>query len=104
MEQLPLIPSATAGTVNINELMQLAALRIAAVIATLTERGFTVIGIEFSSRCHPTVQVQNCHLCHQLVESGEAAYYRSGTGDSGRYRTGQFKLDSVRVLWTETGH
>ena len=33
----------------INQLMQLTALRLAATIETLTAKGFTVIGIEFSN-------------------------------------------------------
>lgn len=88
----------------INQLMQLTALRIASTIETLTERGFTVIGIEFSNGSHPTIQIQSCAACAELIEKGEATYYRTGGTGSSRYRTGQFKVGSIRVLWTEQGH
>lgn len=92
------------GTVNINQIMQLAALRIASTIATLSERGFVVIGIEFSNSSKPTIQVQNCAACADMVEKGEATYYRTGGSGVSRYRTGQFKVGEIRVLWTERGH
>lgn len=88
----------------INQLMQLTALRIAAAIETLTGRGFVVVGIEFSNGSKPTIQVQNCAACAELIEKGEATYYRTGVADLGRYRTGQFKIGDVRVLWTERGN
>ncbi|WP_175948589.1 hypothetical protein [Burkholderia pyrrocinia] len=88
----------------INQLMQLTALRIAAAIETLTERGFVVIGIEFSHHSKPTIQVQNCETCAELVTKGEATYYRTGGSGVTRYRTGQFKIGDVRVLWTERGN
>jgi hypothetical protein len=88
----------------INQLMQLTALRIASTIETLTERGFTVIGIEFSNGSRPTIQIQNCAECAELIEKGEATYYRTGGAGTNRYRTGQFKVGDVRVLWTEQGH
>ena len=88
----------------INQLMQLTALRIASTIETLTERGFVVIGIEFSNGSRPTIQVQNCAACAELVESGAATYYRTGGSGVNRYRTGQFKVGDVRVLWTERGN
>lgn len=92
------------GTVNINQIMQLAALRIASTIETLTERGFVVIGIEFSNGSKPTIQIQTCADCARMVEAGEATYYRTGIEGNSRYRTGQFKVGDVRVLWTEHGH
>lgn len=88
----------------INQLMQLTALRIAAAIETLTEQGFTVIGIEFSNGSKPTIQVQSCAACAELVAKGEATYYRTGGTGTDRYRTGQFKIRDVRVLWTERGN
>lgn len=88
----------------INQLMQITALRLAAAIETLTEKGFTVIGIEFSNGSKPTIQVQNCSACAELIEKGEATYYRTGGTGSDRYRTGQFKIGEVRVLWTERGN
>lgn len=88
----------------INQLMQMSALRIAAAIETLTEQGFVVIGIEFSNGSKPTIQVQNSTECAELVEKGEATYYRTGGSGSTRYRTGQFKIGEVRVLWTERGN
>ncbi|MDN8050346.1 hypothetical protein QZN20_24025 [Burkholderia multivorans] len=92
------------GTVNINQIMQLAALRIASTIETLTERGFVVIGIEFSNGSKPTIQIQTCAECARMVEAGEATYYRTGIEGNSRYRTGQFKVGEIRVLWTEHGH
>ncbi len=89
---------------HINQLMQMAALRIASTIEPLTERGFTVIGIEFSNGSRPTIQIQSCAACAQLIEKGEATYYRTGGSGTSRYRTGQFKVGEVRVLWTEQGH
>jgi hypothetical protein len=88
----------------INQLMQMTALRIAATIETLTEKGFTVIGIEFSNGSKPTIQIQNCTACVALIESGEATYYRTGGSGAGRYRVGQFKVSDIRVLWTEHGN
>ncbi|KUY81982.1 MULTISPECIES: hypothetical protein [unclassified Burkholderia] len=88
----------------INQLMQLTALRLAATIETLTTQGFTVIGIEFSNGSKPTIQVQNCAICADMVEKGEATYYRTGGSGISRYRTGQFKVGDIRVLWTERGH
>ncbi|AOJ10576.1 hypothetical protein [Burkholderia mayonis] len=88
----------------INQLMQLTALRIAAAIETLTEKGFVVIGIEFSNGSKPTIQVQNSAACAELVGNGEATYYRTGGSGAARYRTGQFKIGDVRVLWTEKGN
>ncbi|WP_258180664.1 hypothetical protein [Burkholderia multivorans] len=92
------------GASNINQIMQLAALRIASTIETLTERGFVVIGIEFSNGSKPTIQIQTCGECARMVEAGEATYYRTGVSDNNRYRTGQFKVGDIRVLWTEQGH
>lgn len=88
----------------INKLMQVTAVKIAITIKTLTDDGFTVIGIEFSSGSKPTIQVQNCPACGQLVERGKATYYRMGGAGMNRYRTGQFQIDGIRVLWTERGH
>lgn len=88
----------------INQLMQLAALRIASTIETLTDRGLTVIGIEFSNGSRPTIQIQNCAACADMIEKGEATYYRTGGSGVNRYRTGQFKIGEIRVLWTEQGH
>ncbi|KIP19859.1 hypothetical protein KY49_3318 [Burkholderia sp. MSHR3999] len=88
----------------INQIMQLTALRIAAAIETLTEKGFVVIGIEFSNHSKPTIQVQNCAACAELITNGEATYYRTGVSGVTRYRTGQFKIGDVRVLWTERGN
>ncbi|HZZ04611.1 hypothetical protein [Paraburkholderia sp.] len=88
----------------INQLMELTALRIASTIGLLTERGFVVIGIEFSNGSKPTIQIQNCAACGELIEKGEATYYRTGGAGSGRYRVGQFKIGEIRVLWNEQGH
>lgn len=88
----------------INQLMQMTALRIASTIETLTERGFTVIGIEFTNGSRPTIQIQNCAACADLVEAGEATYYRTSGSGASRTRTGQFKVGEIRVLWTEQGH
>lgn len=85
----------------INQLMQMSAMRIAATIETLTEKGFVVIGIECSNGSKPTIQIQDGAQCTELVEKGEATYYRTGVSDSTRYRTGQFKIGEVRVIWTE---
>jgi hypothetical protein len=92
------------ATPPINQLMQLTALRIAATIDTLTERGFTVIGIECSNGARPTIQIQNSAACGELIAKGEATYYHTGGSGTGRYRHGQFKVGDVRVLWTEQGH
>lgn len=92
------------ATPPINQLMQMTALRIAATIETLTERGLVVVGIEFSNGSRPTIQIQNCAACAELIEKGEATYYRTGGTGSDRYRTGQFKIGEVRVLWTERGN
>lgn len=88
----------------INEEMMRGAMRIALAIEALTHQGFVVIGIEYTTRSKPTIQVQSCALCHDLVERGEATYYRSGVAERGHYRTGQFKQGDCRVLWTEQGH
>lgn len=104
MNPQSLVQMSAHGTVNINQIMQLAALRMAQAIETLTERGFTVIGMEHSSGMPPTIQVQHCAMCAELVEDGEATYYRTGVDGNHRYRTGQFKVGSIRVLWTEQGH
>lgn len=92
------------ATPPINQLMQMTALRLAASIETLTERGFVVIGIEFSNGSKPTVQIQCCAACAELIEKGEATYYRTGGSGASRYRVGQFKLGEVRVVWNEQGH
>ncbi|WP_244116880.1 hypothetical protein [Burkholderia cepacia] len=92
------------GTVNINQIMQLGALRIASTIETLTERGFMVIGIEFTNSSKQTILVQNCEACADMIEKGEATYYRTGGSGASRYRTGQFKIGKIRVLWMEHGH
>lgn len=88
----------------INQLMQMSALRIAATIDTLTENGFVVIGIECSNGAKPTIQIQTSAKCAELVERGEATYYRTGGSGEGRYRTGQFKIGTVRVIWSERGN
>ncbi|KDB09489.1 hypothetical protein LIG30_1461 [Burkholderia sp. lig30] len=88
----------------INELMQLTALRIAAAIETLTEKGFTVIGIEFSSGSKPTIQIQSCSACAELIDKDEATYYLTGGSGARRYRTGTFKIGEVRIIWTEKGN
>ncbi|MEX3688886.1 hypothetical protein AB3X91_30765 [Paraburkholderia sp. BR14263] len=88
----------------INDQMQIGAMRIALTIEELTAQGYVVIGIEYSSHSRPTIQVQNSALCHELVERGEATYYRTGAGENGRYRIGQFKSGDVRVLWMERGN
>ena len=85
----------------INQAMQMSALRIAAAIETLTEKGFVVIGIECTNGAKPTIQIQTCADCTDLVEKGEATYYRTGGVGLTRYRTGQFKIGEVRVVWTE---
>jgi hypothetical protein len=88
----------------INQLMELTALRIASTIGVLTERGFVVIGIEFSNGSKPTIQIQLCAECAELIAKGEATYYRTGGSGSGRYRVGQFKVGEIRVLWNERGN
>lgn len=92
------------ATPPINQLMQMTALRIAASIETLTERGFTVIGIEFSNGAKPTIQIQSCAECAELIEKGEATYYKTGGSGANRYRVGQFKLGEIRVIWSERGN
>jgi hypothetical protein len=104
MMQISNAPVSSDGAVNANQLMQMAALRIAAAIEKLTERGFTVIGLEFSNGSKPTIQIQSCAICAELIEKGEATYYRTGGTGSGRYRVGQFKVGEIRVLWNEQGH
>lgn len=58
METMPstLHPSKPAT----NQLLQLTALRLAATIQTLTDRGFTVIGLEASKDATPTIQIEGC--------------------------------------------
>ena len=100
----PTIDASQPSIPPINQMMQLTAMRIAATIETLTERGFGVIGIECSNGSKPTIQVQTCAACAEMVEKGEATYYRTGGAGSERYRTGQFKIGDVRVLWSERGN
>jgi len=97
----PTIDAPRPNVPPINQMMQLTAMRIAATIETLSERGFVVIGIECSNGSKPTIQVQTCAACAELVEKGEATYYRTGGSGVTRYRTGQFKIGEVRVIWTE---
>ncbi|RQZ75038.1 hypothetical protein DF052_06980 [Burkholderia glumae] len=84
--------------------MQLAALRIAATIETLSERGFTIIGIQHSGGCVPTIQVQGSAECALLIERGDAVYFKSEGEGAARTRSGQFKVGPVRVIWVERGH
>ena len=49
-------------------------------------------------------QINGCAVCADMVEKGEATYYRTGGSGISRYRTGQFKVGDIRVLWTERGH
>ncbi|WP_244099397.1 hypothetical protein [Burkholderia gladioli] len=99
------IPAVTARpAVNGNQEMQLAALRIAATIETLSERGFTIIGIQHSGGCVPTIQIQSSAECAQLIEKGDAVYFKSEGEGAARTRSGQFKVGTVRVIWVERGH
>lgn len=101
METMPstLHPSKPAT----NQLLQLTALRLAATIQTLTDRGFTVIGLEASKDATPTIQIEGCSKCVSLIERGEAIHYRFSGSGSGRERRGQFKVGPVRVVWIEFG-
>ncbi|WP_396331038.1 hypothetical protein [Burkholderia anthina] len=104
MNPQPVITARSYSVTDINQIMQLTALRIASTIETLTERGFVVIGIEFSNGSKPTIQIQTCAECAQMIETGDATYYRTGVDGNSRYRTGQFKVGDIRVIWTERGN
>jgi len=69
----------------LNALWLLAIERTYIAIATLTQRGFSVIGVEPSSHCL------------ELLERGEAAWFSFGQGKACE---GQFALDGCRVVWT----
>lgn len=100
----PAVSATNPSVPPINQLMQMSALRIAATIDTLTENGFVVIGIECSNGSKPTIQIQTSAKCADLVEKGKATYYRTGGSGEDRYRTGQFKIGEVRVIWSERGN
>ncbi|PVX80026.1 hypothetical protein [Paraburkholderia unamae] len=91
-------------TPPLNGEMWKGALKIACAIEELTEQGYVVIGTEHSSSAIPTVQIQTCTRCAELIARGDATYYyEAGTGPS-RMRKGQFHVRDVRVIWQETGH
>ncbi|WP_293766943.1 hypothetical protein [uncultured Aquitalea sp.] len=73
-------------------------------VGELSRRGFTVTTVEMDAPSRPTVRIQSSARCHELIASGQAAYFGFGNGEMGRYREGQFTLDGCRVVWTENGH
>ncbi|MGC0153307.1 hypothetical protein ACPRNU_12665 [Chromobacterium vaccinii] len=74
---------------------------VAAAVERLSQRGMTVIGVEFEVPM-PTIRILPDHQCNAMIRSGEAAYY-GVTPDPhfGRYRLGQFRLNGCRVAWEE---
>lgn len=74
-----------------------------AVIA-LKREGFTVVGVEIDHGLRPTITIQPCGKCAELIASGKAVHYKWTTGASGREVWGQWQIEDCRVLWTEKGH
>ncbi|WP_246797793.1 hypothetical protein [Burkholderia perseverans] len=104
MNQQHIPAIAARPIVSGNQEMQLTALRIATTIETLTNRGFTVMSIEHTGGSAPTIQIQSCPACASMIDRGEAVYYCVQGDGATRARKGQFKIDSVRVIWFERGH
>ncbi|MGS1019189.1 AAA family ATPase [Burkholderia glumae] len=69
-----------------------------------TNRGFTVMSIEHTGGSAPTIQIQSCPACAAMIDRGEAVYYCIQGDGATQARKGQFKIDSVRVIWFERGH
>lgn len=88
-----------------NALMLAATFKAAGAIEALSQRGFTVVKVELDSPARPTIRIQTCGRCHQLITKGEAVYYSFGQREHiGPYREGQFNLGGCRIVWMEFGH
>jgi hypothetical protein len=81
----------------LNALWLLATVRTHTAIATLTQRGFSVIGVELANPARPTLRIEPSSHCLELLERGEAAWFSFGQGKACE---GQFALDGCRVVWT----
>ena len=69
-------------------------------ISKLDKDGHSVNGFKFGDNCVPTVSIRPSRLCERLIESGEAAYYYRSHCE----RKGQFRVNGVRVVWSEPLH
>ncbi|MGD1823737.1 hypothetical protein A203_00305 [Chromobacterium violaceum] len=74
---------------------------VAAAVERLSQRGLSVIGVDFEAPM-PTIRILPDKECHAMICRGQAAYYAL-TPDTyfGRYRLGQFRLNGCRVIWAE---
>lgn len=75
--------------------------QVKSAVVALKKRGFVVVGIDLSHGIKPTVQIQYCRQCQQLIATDEAAYYKHITGAAGRERWGQLDIENCRVVWRE---
>ncbi|WP_047257977.1 hypothetical protein [Chromobacterium subtsugae] len=84
-----------------NAAVAAAALLVAAAVERLSQRGLSVIGVDFEAPM-PTIRILPDEKCHAMICTGQAAYYAL-TPDTyfGRYRLGQFRLNGCRVIWAE---
>lgn len=88
-----------------NALMLAATFKVAAAIEALSQNGFTVVKVELDTPARPTIRIQNCGKCSQLIAKNEAVYYSFGQDTHfGPYREGQFSLGGCRIVWMEFGH
>lgn len=83
----------------ITDLMLDRATAMKATIVQLKQRGFTVIGGDING-ARPSILIEVCIACQQLIESGEACYNVRGPD----YRYGQWLLGDCHVVWIERGH
>ena len=78
--------------------------QIKAVIVKLKRNGFEVIGAMTSIGLAPTIQVASGREADNLIETGQAAYYKYSMDAAGiQTRHGQFQVDGVRIVWCERG-
>ncbi|VVE15215.1 hypothetical protein PAN31117_03045 [Pandoraea anapnoica] len=70
-------------------------------IGELEAKGLVPLGFEHSKHMPPTVQLEPTSECIAKVMDGTAVYYVESVVDGVRTRKGQFRLNDVRVIWTE---
>lgn len=88
-----------------NAVIQAATLKVAAVIETLSQRGLAVMSVALDTPARPTIRIQTCARCQQMIANHQAVYYSFGrTTHFGPYREGQFSLGGCRIVWMEFGH
>ncbi|VVE67841.1 hypothetical protein PAN31117_02785 [Pandoraea anapnoica] len=76
----------------------------ALILRTLDEleaKGLVALGFEHTVHMSPTVQLRPTRECVAKVMDGTAVYYVESYIDGVRTRKGQFRLNNVRVIWTE---